>query len=115
MTIHPYVGNEYGLCVESDSARSALSIGPGEEVIIPMLCSYKVTTPGGYINKTISFDIRTSLYQDPVNYTFTVTAKNTATVQDKVLIANRRQIKLSGVSKVLSSFVKPIRYFTTAK
>ena len=115
MAIHPYVNNEYGLCLESDSARSALSIAPGEEVVVPMLCSYRVTTPGGYINKTVSFDIRTSLYQDPVNYMFTVTAKNTATVQDKVLIANRRQIKTSGLTKALSTVLSPVRYFITAK
>lgn len=112
MVIYPYLTSETGLCINSDSAKSYLSIAPGEELIIPMYCGYKMKNgTNGNIKKTISFDIRTSLYRDPINYTFTVTVKNTPTIQDKVLIANRRKF-----GNTLSNlFKRPIRYNTTIK
>lgn len=114
MTVYPFVLNEYGLCINSDGARSYLVISPGEEIVIPMLCNYKVTTPGGFMRKTISFDIRTSLYREPDNYSFTVTAKNTATVQDKVLLANRRQYRV-GLIPALSQAIKKLKYTPVVK
>lgn len=114
MVIYPYVINENSLCINSDSSKSYLSVAPGEEIIIPMYCAYRlVKDSDGVVKKTISFDIRTSLYHDPINYTFTVTAKNTATIQDKVLIANRRQHKNTlSLSNLLKNSIK---YFTTVK
>ena len=44
------------------------------------------------IKKTLSFDLRTSLYNDPLNYTFTITAKNTTTVSDKLTLLNKNNI-----------------------
>jgi hypothetical protein len=80
------------LCIDSDDARSYLIINPGEEIIVPLYCEYKVSKPNSLINKTISFDLRTSLYNDPVNYTFTLTAKNTTTVSDKLTLLNKNNI-----------------------
>ena len=37
----------------------------------------------------MSFDIRPSLYKDPVNYTFTIIAKKENTVQDQVLASQQ--------------------------
>ena len=92
-----------------------MSIAPGEEIIVPMYCEYKLTkNSNSTIKKTISFDIRTSLYHDPINYTFTVSAKNTTTVQDKVVIANRRKFS-SPLSSLGNLFKKPVNYFTTIK
>jgi hypothetical protein len=92
MVVYPYVSTKHGLCIDSDDARSYLIINPGEEIIVPLYCEYKVSKPNSLINKTISFDLRTSLYNDPVNYTFTLTAKNTTTVSDKLTLLNKNNI-----------------------
>ena len=115
MVIYPYISNENSLCINSDSIKTYMSIAPGEEIIVPMYCEYKLTkNSNSTIKKTISFDIRTSLYHDPINYTFTVSAKNTTTVQDKVVIANRRKFS-SPLSSLGNLFKKPVNYFTTIK
>lgn len=111
LIIYPYLNSGNGLCINSDSAKSYLSLAPGDEVIIPMYCEYKLDSTLNSISKTISFDIRTSLYRDPINYSFTVTAKNNATLQDKTLIANRRKFN-SSLANILK---RSARYFTTVK
>ena len=49
------------------------------------------------ITKTMSFDIRTSLYNDPINYTFTINAKKTSTTQDKLIYTNRRSYGIKDI------------------
>ena len=111
MCIYPYLSNRYGLCINSDGRKSSLILNPGEEIIVPMLCEYKVQNSNTTIKKTITFDIRTSLYTDPTNYLFTVTAKNTSTLQDKLTISNRKRLK-NNLSNIFNGTTK---YFTTVK
>lgn len=92
MVAYPYVSTKYGLCVPSDDPRSYLAINPGEEVVIPIMCSYVATNPNTSIEKTISFDLRTSLYGDPTNYSFTIVGKNTSSINDKLTLANKRRL-----------------------
>ena len=94
MVIYPYLNTEYSLCVDNDSNRSYLLLNPGEEVIIPMYCGYYVndTEENKQIKKTISFDIRNSLFTDPINYTFEVVAKNTTSIQDKLSLNNKKAL-----------------------
>ena len=94
MVIYPLVTSEYDLCINSDDTRSYMVINPGEYKNVPLMCSYKVSKNNDSIEKTISFDLRTSLYGDPINYSFTVVAKNNASVQDKLQLHN-----LSAVDK----------------
>lgn len=107
MVIYPCVANENSLCVASDNNRTCLTINPGEEVIVPLLCQFAVNNANASIEKTISFDLRNSLYKDPINYTIKFVAKNTTTVHDLVVTTNRR--------KLFDRFLKPIRYYNTIK
>lgn len=107
MSVYPCISNQYGLCVASDSNRTWLTINPGEEVLVPIMCEYAVKSANASIEKTISFDLRNSLYKDPINYTVKFIAKNTTTVQDIVSTNNRR--------KLLNRLFKPIRYYNTVK
>ena len=107
MVVYPYVNTKYGLCVDSDDAKSYLVINPGEEVIIPIFCSFVATNTNTSIKKTISFDLRTSLYGDPVNYSFTVVGKNTASIQDRLALANKRRF--------WDRFTNTIKYNSTVK
>ena len=114
MIAYPLVTNENSLCINSDNSKSYFSLSPGEEIVVPIYCAYSVPVSNGFIRKTISFDIRTSLYNDPVNYTFTITAKNTASIQDKILMTNRKRFNTSTLS--LSNLLKnSLKYSTTVK
>jgi hypothetical protein len=107
MIAYPYVTTKYGLCIDSDDARSYATINPGEEIIIPIYCAFVATTPNTMVEKTISFDIRTSLYSDPVNYSFKIVGKNTSSIQDKLTIANKRRL--------WDRLITPLKYRTTIK
>lgn len=107
MVIYPYVSTKYGLCIDSDDPRSYVVINPGEEIVVPMYCEYVVKDSNTTIEKTISFDLRTSLYSDPVNYTFKVIGKNTASVQDYLLTVNKKRF--------WDRLVSPIKYNQTIK
>jgi hypothetical protein len=84
MVLYPCVSTKYDLCINSDDTRSYMMLNPGETKCVPFMCTYKVVNQNASIEKTISFDLRNSLYGDPINYTFTVVAKNNSSVIDKL-------------------------------
>lgn len=92
MVICPFLSEEFAMCLNSDAVKSYIMINPGEELIVPMSCSYVVKESAQSIQKVISFDLRTGLYTDPVNYSFIVTAKNESSTEDKLTKFNRRRI-----------------------
>jgi hypothetical protein len=92
MVLYPYISSKYGLCINSDEQRSYITINPNEEVIIPLYCGYKMSELESEIRKTLSFDIRTSLYSDPINYSVTVIAKNKTSTQDRLSLKNKNTL-----------------------
>lgn len=107
MVIYPYVTTKYGLCIDSDDVRSYVVINPGEEIIVPMYCAFVASEPSSQVERTISFDLRTSLYNDPVNYSFKVVGKNTASIQDQLLNINKRRF--------WGRLFNPVKYHQTIK
>lgn len=75
---------------KSNSFISYFEIGPGQDVVIPLLFEYKLNASTNYTKKTMSFDLRTSLYQDPMNYTFSVFAR-----YEDIEIDNIRHAKIN--------------------
>jgi hypothetical protein len=71
------------------------------------MCSYVATNPNTSIEKTISFDLRNSLYGDPINYAFTIVGKNTASINDKLTLANKRRL--------WDRLITPLKYNLTVK
>ena len=59
----------------AEGSRYAI-LGPGESLVIPMEFLYNISSASqsDYIEKTVSFDIWTSLFADPLNYTLTIRA-----------------------------------------
>lgn len=92
MVIYPFVSTKYGLCIDSDDIRSYVVINPGDEIIVPIYCEFVASEPNSSIEKTIAFDIRTSLYSDPTNYTLKIIGKNTTSIQDQLTTGNKRNI-----------------------
>ena len=68
-----------------------LFLNPGEEIIIPMLCSFIASEQKWYYKENYFIRFETSLYKDPINYTFTVVGKNNTTVQDQLTTTNKKR------------------------
>lgn len=75
-TLYPSLNNHNDLCLDDDNKYGYKLIAPGQEILIPLEFMYGKLNDGDLtsISKTMSFDLRTSLYEDPKNYTFRITA-----------------------------------------
>lgn len=87
--MYPVLENEYSLCNLSNNISSYLTLLPNSETIIPIAFEYVIRGSNDTISKTMSLDIRTSLYTDPICYTFKVTAKKESTMLDKMITINK--------------------------
>lgn len=92
-TMYPKVQSWDSLCLNTDEIESHMVIGPHEEILIPIIFKYDLSGGTTSTSKTMSFDIRKSLYKDPTNYSFRVSANKTNTVQDKLIINSGRQMR----------------------
>ncbi len=91
MSVYPYCSKKDGLMMTFKEAKNYLVLNPGDEYVFPVMVRYKLTQGHdpeqdliSHIEKTLSFDVRTSLYNDPLNYTFKIAAKYTDDTQDKL-------------------------------
>lgn len=87
--MYPIKNNEFSLCVESDSSTEFFKLNPDESVVIPIMFEYRFNLENDNANEEISkimaFDLRTSLYSDPVTYIFKANVKENPTPQDKLI------------------------------
>lgn len=104
LAVYPYVSNKYGLCLDTNEVRSNKTINPNSEVVIPIKCEFYFSDKDNVteISKYLSFDIKTSLYKDPINYLVRFTAKLNDTVDDKVFRTHK--------SSLLTKILNPIKY-----
>lgn len=84
--MYPMLNSKNALAINENNGKYK-TINPDSSIIVPIVFEYMVDAKNT-IHKTMSFDLRTSLYNDPTNYTFTVTAKYQNTAIDKVLSNN---------------------------
>lgn len=81
--LYPYIGNPEALCVPN--GETFITLAPGESISIPICFVYwfkediqnqasRTTMTKDTVTRMMSFDIRTSLYHDPITYKFTVDA-----------------------------------------
>ena len=101
MLMYPYLIKENGLKLTFKETAKYMLLNKDEDIVIPVMVQYKLSssslTPRSY-KKTISFDIRTSLYNDPYTYTFTVETPYETQVEDKLVSSltkrfNNKEIK----------------------
>lgn len=93
--MYPSIREKYYLCLNNNSSNTYLELAPGDSINTPIVFEYKLKDDStqnqiSVVSKTMSFDVRTSLYSDPVNYTFVVTAKMNNATQDKNIATSNR-------------------------
>ena len=87
--LYPQITDKYSLDCGSGDAISYIIINPNETIIVPLVFVYDLSQANS-TSKPFSFDLRTSLYKDPITYKFTVTAKKTASIQDQLQSINQQ-------------------------
>jgi hypothetical protein len=108
LVVYPFLSDKKGMCMNTNEIRTYKTINPGTEIVIPIKCQFTYADGStGELNKYISFDLKTSLYKDPVNYLVKFVVKRDDTVEDKVF----RTHKVSLFNRLL----KPIKYNIISK
>ena len=92
-SMYPIKNNKNSLCVESDSTTEYLSLAPDESIVVPILFEYNfgVGETANEYSKIMSFDLRLSLYNDPINYTFKALVKKSSVPQDKLITTIKKR------------------------
>ena len=85
--VYPKLNEKTSLCLDNSNKMVYKVINPGESIIVPIYMKYCLKDTAS-INKTLSFDLRTSLYKDLNNYTFTVVFKQESTLEDEQYVNN---------------------------
>lgn len=107
MVVYPYSFKENGFQMTFHEASNYMLLNPGDEYVFPLKVDYRlvqlnnpisfrsvddpqadpvpILPKSDFVEKTISFDIRTSLYKDPLNYTLKIGAKYKDEISDKLI------------------------------
>lgn len=89
MCAFQHLTNIKDICItESDTSVNYKLLYPGESLEIPISVNYALNGNNTEVTKTMGFDLRNSLYSDPMNYKFEIKAK-----YSNSLANNLRKIK----------------------
>lgn len=86
--LYPYPLNREDLTINNSGQLYKL-IKPGESITLPLVFEYRLSS-GGHISKTISFDVRTSLYNDPTNFKVAIKANYEDQLEEKIARATNQ-------------------------
>lgn len=76
MCAFQHLTNIKDICItESDTSVNYKLLYPGESLEIPISVNYALNSNNTEVTKTMGFDLRNSLYSDPMNYKFEIKAK----------------------------------------
>lgn len=78
----PATSNIEDLCIQSDAVQSYMEIGPGDSKTIPIFIAYFMQPENPNCAYTLGFDVRNSLYNDPIYYQVTLAARYNQTFSD---------------------------------
>ena len=90
MLAYPYLIKENGLKLTYKETAKYMLLNKGDDIVIPVYVEYKLSNYNS-VKKTMSFDIRTSLYEDPLTYTFTIEAPKTTKIENKLVSSLTKQ------------------------
>ena len=80
----PYLNMINGIHLNSDNTNSHITLGPGESMEIPVVILYKTTESAPELSFNMGFDIRNSLYSDPLYYQITFNARHSQNASDMI-------------------------------
>lgn len=95
--LYPILKSRYELSIPNTSYNSFITIKANQYINIPIALEY-YTDKETSITKYMSFDLRTSLYNDPLTFTFAVPINHKDNPIDKIVISNMTQLTQSNDS-----------------
>lgn len=76
MVAYPRISNLNDICISSlDNNNMYKLLLPGESLQVPICVKFILTAEQNEVSKTLSFDLRNSLYSDPLNFQIKLKAK----------------------------------------
>ena len=75
MCAFPHITTQKDICITETDNINYKIIYPGESLEIPITVMYSLNKDVSEITKTMAFDLRNSLYNDPLNFKFNLKAK----------------------------------------
>ena len=109
--LYPYPGSISGICIPSD--QSFLVLNPGESISIPINFVYWFNENGNAgmtnmsnmrnltVSRAMAFDIRTSLFQDPITFKFVVDASFNDTLGFTMKRSNKISVGLNPMHSII--------------
>ena len=100
MVVYPRIANIDDICISNEDNNMYKLLLPGETLQIPICVKFKLSSESSEqeVQKTISFDLRNSLYSDPLNYQINIKAKYSNSLEN-----NTRKIKKVRYNPVIIS------------
>lgn len=80
----PYLNEVNKIHINSDNTNSYLTLGPGESVEVPVVIIYRASVAVQELSFNMGFDIRNSLYNDPLYFQMTFNARYEQTASDMI-------------------------------
>ena len=91
--MYPKLVKSDGLTLTFKEASKYMLLNKEDDIVIPILIQYNMTgaADGASYKRTMSFDVRTSMYTDPLTYAFTVEVPKTTKIEDKLVSSLTKQ------------------------
>lgn len=91
MYVFPHVSSMKEICITENDSLHYKILYPGESLQVPLSVLYKLSSEYPQMEKTLCFDLRNSLYSDPLSYKVQLKAKfsNDLSNKNKRLKLNR--------------------------
>lgn len=85
LIIYPFVSDIKEICISNDDENNTYkTIKPGEALQLNVIARYALTKSRTNITHTLCFDLRNSLYSDPINYKVKITANYSSTLKNNI-------------------------------
>ena len=85
LILYPFVSDIKEICISNDDENNLYkTIKPGEALQITVVARYALTKSLTNITHTLSFDLRNSLYSDPINYKINISANYSSTLKNNI-------------------------------
>lgn len=111
-SLYPYPAGLDSICIPTGDTFTV--IAPGESISIPLDFVYwfnsddNIVAENETVTRLMAFDIRPSIYQDPINYKFTVTASKNDTKGFELKKNIISGVKVSNLQRLIPSTPKTV-------
>lgn len=96
LLVYPYISDADYLKIPGSSPYTKIEIAPDDYVVVPIMIMYRFDAVGDdevapVVTRYLSFDIRTSLYNEPCNYLIKFGASEDESIDERVARAERNR------------------------